>query len=186
MRQLVYYKMREKFIKKCVRFFITKCDSCYKLRQLYYKMRQLLQNVTFITNCDSTADINSRLQEIFMIIEKVLAGLSVMTVGDFLQLPPVLRKFISLPFSDNDSMKNLLGLKLWHLYKYAEFTEVVRQNVPIGIVADDVENYSKEDLYVTLMKTTFQKMPCICMQKTNQLLAEMKLFLIIYLVRFKV
>ena len=61
MRQLFYYKLRQKFITKCVRFFITKCDSfttkCdryYQLRQFYYKMRQLLQNATFITNCDST------------------------------------------------------------------------------------------------------------------------------------
>ena len=49
------------FITKCVRFFITKydsfitkCNSNYKLRQFYYKMRQLLQNAMFITNCDST------------------------------------------------------------------------------------------------------------------------------------
>ena len=48
-------------ITKCVRFFITKCDSfitkCnryYKLRRFYYKMWQLLRNATFITNCDST------------------------------------------------------------------------------------------------------------------------------------
>ena len=66
MRQLFYYKIRQKFITKCVRFFIAKCDSYYKLRVLlqnatvitncefYYKMRQLLQNATFITNCDST------------------------------------------------------------------------------------------------------------------------------------
>ena len=61
MRQLFYYKMQQKFITKCVRFFITKCDSfilkCdinYKMRRFYYEMRQLLQNATFITNCDST------------------------------------------------------------------------------------------------------------------------------------
>ena len=63
-------------------------------------MRQLLQNATFITNCDSAVDINSRLQEIFMIIEKAFAGLSVMTIGDFLQLPPVLGKFIFSLFSN--------------------------------------------------------------------------------------
>ena len=43
-----YYKMRHKFITKCVRFF------CCKMPQFYCRMRQLLQNATFITNCDST------------------------------------------------------------------------------------------------------------------------------------
>ena len=50
----------QQYITKCVRFFvtkcdsfITKCDSYYKLQQLYCKMRQLLQNAMFITNCDS-------------------------------------------------------------------------------------------------------------------------------------
>ena len=80
-----------------------------------------------IVSSDLWVDINSRLQEIFMmIVEKAFAGLSVMTVGDFLQLPPVLGKFIFSPFSDKDSMKRLLGLQLWHLLKYAELTKVVR------------------------------------------------------------
>ena len=35
---------------------------------------------------DLCVDISSRLQEIFMVIEKAFAGLSLMTVGDFLQL----------------------------------------------------------------------------------------------------
>ena len=59
MRQLLYYKIRQKFITKRFRVFITKCDSfmikcdsCYK--RFYYKMRQLLQNATFISNCDNT------------------------------------------------------------------------------------------------------------------------------------
>ena len=45
-----------KVITKCVRFFIiTKCDnfivicaSYYKMRRFYYKMRQLLQNASFM------------------------------------------------------------------------------------------------------------------------------------------
>ena len=36
----VYYKMRQVFY--------------YKMQQFYYKIRRLLQNATFITNCDST------------------------------------------------------------------------------------------------------------------------------------
>ena len=46
--------MRQEFITKCDRVFLTKCDSYYKFRRFYYKMRQLLWNATFITNCDST------------------------------------------------------------------------------------------------------------------------------------
>ena len=51
MQQLVYYKIWQKFISKCVRFFIaiilTKYDS-------YYEMRRLLQNASvylFILIC---------------------------------------------------------------------------------------------------------------------------------------
>ena len=53
-------------------------------------------------------------------------------------------------------MKHLLGLQLWHLFEYAELTEVVIQNdklfidllnkVPVGNIDDDVEK---------LLKTTF-------------------------------
>ena len=99
-------------------------------------------------------DINSRLQEIFMMtIEKAFVGLSVMTVGDFFQLPPVLGKFIFSTFADKDSMKHLLGLQLWHLFKYAELNEVVRQNdksfidmlnkVRLDNIDDDVEQLLK-------------------------------------------
>ena len=36
-------------------FFITKCDTVYyKLRWIYYKLRQVLQSAMIITNCDST------------------------------------------------------------------------------------------------------------------------------------
>ena len=61
MWQLFDYKVRQKSITKCKRFFIKKydnfiaiCDSYYKLKQFYDKMRLLYQNMTFITNCDST------------------------------------------------------------------------------------------------------------------------------------
>ena len=85
--------------------------------------------------------------------EKAFAGLSVITVADLLQLPPVRRKLIFSRFCGKDSMKHLLGLQLWHLFKYAELTEVVRQNdrlfidllnkVPAGKIDDDVEKLLK-------------------------------------------
>ena len=38
--------MRQKFITKCVRFFITKCDNFITKWDSYYKMRRLLQIAT--------------------------------------------------------------------------------------------------------------------------------------------
>ena len=38
--------MRQKFITKCVRFFITKCDDFITKCDSYYKMRRLLQIAT--------------------------------------------------------------------------------------------------------------------------------------------
>ena len=56
---------------------------------------------------------DTRMEEIFMMIpEKTLAGYSVITVVDLLQLPPVRRKLIYSQFFDKVSMKHLLGLQL--------------------------------------------------------------------------
>ena len=64
-----------------------------------------------MVSSDLWADINSRLGEIFaMIPQEAFAGLSVMTVADLLQLPPVRGKLIFSQFCDKDSMKYLLGL----------------------------------------------------------------------------
>ena len=98
-------------------------------------------------------DINSRLGETFMFPEKGFAGLSIMAVTDFLQRPPVRGRHIFSCISNKDSMKHLLGLQLWHLFKHVELTEVVRQNeklfidllnkVRVGNIDDDVKNLLK-------------------------------------------
>ena len=72
-----------------------------------------------------------------------------MTVADLLQLPPVKIQLIFSQFSDKDSMKHLLGLQLWHLFKYAELTGVVSKKdklfidvlnkFRVGDIDDDVE-----------------------------------------------
>ena len=38
--------------------FITNCDRYYKVRWIYYKLRQVLQSAKIITNCDSTPCVN--------------------------------------------------------------------------------------------------------------------------------
>ena len=90
--------------------------------------------------------------EKYLIPEKAFVRPAVMTVADLLQLPSVKRKPIFSQFSDKDSMKHLLGLQLWHLFKYAELTEVARENDKLSIDfynkvcvgnIDDVENLLK-------------------------------------------
>ena len=81
---------------------------------------------------DLWTDFDSRLGEIFLMIpEKTFAGLSLTTEADLLQLPPVIGKLIYIYiyffFFGEDSMKHLLGLQLWHLFRYTELTEFVRQ-----------------------------------------------------------
>ena len=62
----------------------------------------------------------SNLWAVFMMIPgRAFAGLSVMSVVYLLQLPPIMGKHIFSQFFDEDSMKNLLGLHLWHLFRYA-------------------------------------------------------------------
>ena len=74
-------------------------------------MKLLIIDELSMVSSDLWTDIDSRLGEIFMLIlEKALDDLSVMTVVDLLQLPPV-RKNI---------LKYLLGLQLWNLYKCAK------------------------------------------------------------------
>ena len=51
-----------------------------------------------------------------------------MTMTDLIEVPLVRGKLIFSQFSGNDRMKHLLGLQLWHLLKYTELTEIVRQN----------------------------------------------------------
>ena len=51
-----------------------------------------------------------------------------MTIPDLLELPQVREKLVFSRFFDKDSLKHLLGLQIWHLFKYAEITKVVRQN----------------------------------------------------------
>ena len=93
----------------------------------------------------------TQLEEIFMMIPEIaFAILSGMNVADLLHLPPIRRKLTFSQFSDKDSMEHLLVLKFWHLFKYAELTEVVKQNdklftdlfnkVRIDNIDDDVKN----------------------------------------------
>ena len=124
------------------------------LRNRLSEVEVLIKDELSIISSNLWTDIDSRLEEIFVMIpENEFAGLSVTTVANFLELPPVKWKLIFSGFSDKDSVKHLLGLQLWHLLKYAELTEIVRQTdkllidlhnkVRVGNIDDDVEKLLK-------------------------------------------
>ena len=46
------------FSLQCATRFITSCDRYYKVRWIYYKLRQVLQSAMIITNCDSTPPLS--------------------------------------------------------------------------------------------------------------------------------
>ena len=72
------------------------------LRSKTSEVKFLIIDELSIVSSDLWIDIDLSLEKIFMMIpEKAFAGLSVMTAGDFLQLPPVFFP----PFSGKDSMK---------------------------------------------------------------------------------
>ena len=59
----VYYKMRQILLQNATTILLQNATKVYykmrqvfyhKMRQFYYKMRHLLQNATFVTNCGST------------------------------------------------------------------------------------------------------------------------------------
>ena len=57
-----------------------------------------------MVSSDLWTDIDAKLGEILMMIpEKAFAGLSVMTVADLLELPPVRGKLISPQFFDKET-----------------------------------------------------------------------------------
>ena len=63
-----------------------------------------------IVSSDLWTDSDSRLEKIFMIIEKVFPSLSVITIADLFQLPQVRWKLLFLQFSDKNSMEHLSDL----------------------------------------------------------------------------
>ena len=97
-------------------------------------MKCLIIDELSIVLIDLWTDIDSRLRKIsIMIPDRAFVGLSVLALVDLLLLPPVTGKFISSYPFDKGSMKNLLGLQLWHVFKYAELTEFLKQNDKIFI-----------------------------------------------------
>ena len=105
-------------------------------------MNFLAMDVLFMISSDLWTDFDSRLGEIFIIIpETLFAGLSVMAVDKFLQLPLVrVKEVVFYEFSDKDSMKIVLGWQLWNFLKKAQLTEDVKQSHKFYLLTSDARN----------------------------------------------
>ena len=83
--------------------------------------------------------------------------MSVIVSGDFYQLSPVR----GLPlYSSTTSIKGLLILDLWHKFKMAESTEVIRQREDyqfINILNKNRKGQINEDVQLTLNTRFFNK-----------------------------
>ena len=103
--------------------------------------------------------VNQRLNEIFGYSDQLpFAGMSVIVCGDFYQLSPVR----GLPvYSSTTSIKCLLTLDLWHKFKMAELTEVMRYRDDyqiINILNKIREGQIDEDIELTLKSRFFNKL----------------------------
>ena len=110
-----------------------------KLLGLSDKMKASLRNklaeVKMVTidefpmiSSDLFFKINARLLEIFMCSTAAeFAGVTVLLVADLLQLSPVMDKPVYATVDSCDSLERHLALNLWHMFQFAELTEVMRQ-----------------------------------------------------------
>ena len=76
--------------------------------------------------------IHQRLSEIFGTTnDDLFGGISIITCGDFYQLPPIQQKPVYAEF--NDPMLNINHC--WRYFKIAELTEVMRQRGDQTLIA---------------------------------------------------
>ena len=103
--------------------------------------------------------VNQRLNEIFGSSDQLpFAGMSVIVCGDFYQLLPVRGRPV---YSITTSINCLLTLDLWHKFKMAEMTEVMRQRDDyqiINILHKIWEGQIDEDVELTLKLRFFKKL----------------------------
>ena len=72
-------------------------------------------------------DVNSRLGEIFMMVLEITICWSLSyDCSGFASALSSQPKLIFSQFSDKIRMRRSLGLRLWHLFKYSELTEVFK------------------------------------------------------------
>ena len=105
------------------------------LRNKLPEVKMVIIDEISIVSRDLFYKTHARLLEIFMSPTPIpFAGLSIVVLGDFLQLPSVRGKPIYALIDDHERIEGFLSLDLWNIFKFVELTEVMRQRGDIEFI----------------------------------------------------
>ena len=109
-------------------------EKLAKMREIFESIYLIVIDEVSMVGTDEFLFIHRRLNDIFGLKddESLFGGLSVLAVGDLLQLPPVLKKAIfDLP---NDEMAAKYGSLWQEHFKIIELVEVIRQKEDLNFI----------------------------------------------------
>ena len=140
------------------------------LRNKFSEVKAIIDEISMVPN-DLLFHIHLRLLDMFGCPNNIpFAGLSIIVVGDFLQLPPVRAKPVYAEY--NGSWQNLVSL--WNVFEIAELTEVMRQRGDGNFI--DLLNHVRiaelNDSDVSLLRLKFIKPNDKCPQDAIHIFAE--------------
>ena len=88
----VYYKMRQMLLENAI-ILLQNATVVTKMRRFFYKMRQLSQDATFITNCDSIVHDVLCISKGFLVLDrdihKVFSALNLIPSFPLVITPPI-------------------------------------------------------------------------------------------------
>ena len=127
-------------------------DIANTIRNELYNLKFLIIDEISMVGCRVLYQVDTRLRQI-MGFNKYFGGVSVLLVGGFYQLPPVMDKPIFCEI--NNPLNLFVENSVWLEFSYYELTEIIRQKNDINFINAlnnlAVRNMSDED--IRLIKT---------------------------------
>ena len=115
-------------IKPRVKLLGLRDEMKTSLRNKLSEVKMVLIDEFLMVSSDLFFKINAWLLEIFMCSTAAeFAGLTVLLVANLLHLPPLMDKPVYATVDSFDSLERHLAFNLWHMFQFAELTEVMRQ-----------------------------------------------------------
>ena len=122
-------------IKRGIKLMALSDKAKATLRNKLSQVEMLIIDKISMVSRDLFYKTHARILEIFMSPTPTrFAGLSVVVLGDFLQLPSVRGKPIYALIDDHERIEGFLSLDLWNIFKFAELTEVMKQRGDIEFI----------------------------------------------------